>query len=97
MTTPARTLRTQNVAAGDVRAKVFTRNDTSTAYLWAMNPWATPFTLTVPEGKSVQFYAAPQGERVDLPPGTHRLTLPQEKWGRVVGLTRDELAAALTP
>jgi hypothetical protein len=97
VSTPARTLRTQDVAAGDVRAKVFTRNDTSTAYVWSMKPWATEFTLTVPEGKSVQFYAAPQGKRVDLPPGTHRLTIPQEKWARVVGLPRDELAAALAP
>ena len=51
--------------------------------------------LTVPPGESVQYYAAPQGEQIDLPPGTHKLVIQKERWSRIVGLSRKELISNL--
>jgi hypothetical protein len=78
-----------------MHAKVFTRDGQSMAYIWPTRPWDTAFTLTVPAGKSVQYYAAPKGERVDLPPGRQRLVIKQESWARIVGLDYASLHAGL--
>ena len=93
--TPKRAPQSQDILLKAVHAKVFTRDGQSMAYLWPMQPWETEFELTVPEGKSVQYYAAPKGERVDLKPGKHRLTINKESWSRIVGLNRNELSMAL--
>ena len=36
-----------------------------------------------------------KGERVDLPPGKHRLTINKESWSRIVGLDLENLKSAL--
>jgi len=74
-----------------IHGRVITRGEAPMAYLWPTRPWKTAFEIDVPAGRSVQFYAAPAGERVDLAPGTHRLEIGQESWARLVGLTVDEL------
>jgi hypothetical protein len=84
-----------DVAMGNLRGKVFERDGRAMAYVYPAVPWETAFELTVPQGKSVQYYAAPKGEKVDLPPGTHKLVIQKERWSRIVGLSRDELAANL--
>ncbi len=66
------------------------------AYVYPAVPWEVSFELTVPAGKSVQYYAAPKGERIDLPPGTHNLVIEKDQWSRIVGLSREELAANLS-
>ena len=76
--TPQRKPRSQDILLNTVHAKVFTRDGQTMAYIWPMQPWETQFELTVPEGKTAQYYAAPKGERVDLPPGRHRLTINKE-------------------
>jgi hypothetical protein len=92
---PPRTPATMDVAMGNLRGKVFERDGRAMAYVYPAVPWDTAFELTVPQGKSVQYYAAPKGERVDLPPGTHKLVINKERWSRIVGLNRDELAVNL--
>ena len=92
---PARAPQSQDVLLETVHAKVFTRDGQSMAYIWPMRPWETAFELTVPAGRSVQYYAAPKGERVDLPPGRHRLVIKQESWSRIVGLDYASLHAGL--
>jgi hypothetical protein len=93
--TPKRTPQSQDILLKTVHAKVFTRDGQTMAYIWPTRPWETTFELEVPAGKSVQYYAAPQGEKVELKPGKHPLTIPKEKWARIVGLSREELAANL--
>ena len=95
--TPKRTPLSQDLAVGEVHGKVFERDGHSTTYVWPTQPWSVQIELVVPSGRSVQFYAAPEGQRVDLQPGTHALTIPQERWARIVGLRHDELRAALRP
>ena len=95
ITTPKRASQSQDILLKTVHAKVFTRDGQTMAYIWPMQPWETQFELTVPEGKAAQYYAAPKGERVDLPPGKHRLTINKESWSRIVGLTKAELELAL--
>lgn len=85
--TPKRQPESQDILLEKVHAKVFTLGGETMAYVWAMQPWATEFELTVPAGKSAQYYPAPKGERVDLAPGVHRLTINKESWSRIVGLT----------
>lgn len=92
---PVRQPATLDVVAGNLRGKVFERDGRSMAYVYPAVPWEVSFELTVPEGKSVQYYAAPKGEKVDLPPGTHKLVINKEQWSRIVGLNREELAANL--
>ncbi|MEI8196076.1 MAG: hypothetical protein WCI73_09225 [Phycisphaerae bacterium] len=92
---PPRPPATLDVAAGNLRGKVFERDGRAMAYVYPAVPWEVSFELTVPEGKCVQYYAAPKGERVDLPPGTHKLVINKEQWSRIVGLSREELAANL--
>lgn len=94
--TPKRTPHSQDILLKTVHAKVFTRDGQSMAYIWPTRPWETTFELTVPEGKSVQYYAAPQGEKVELKPGKHQLTIPKEKWARIVGLDYEALNRALS-
>jgi hypothetical protein len=93
--TPPRQPVSQDIAVDGVRGKVFERDGQSMAYVWPKRPWETSFELTVPPGKSVQYYAAPKGERVDLPAGAHKLVINKERWSRIVGLNREELAANL--
>lgn len=95
VTTPPRAPASQDVVLESVHAKVFERDGQSMAYVWPARPWDTTIELKVPEGRSVQFYAAPKGERVDLKPGINTLVIPQEQWARIVGLTQAELAAAM--
>ena len=92
---PPRTPATLDVTAGNLHGKVFERDGRAMAYVYPAVPWDVSFELTVPEGKSVQYYAAPKGEKVDLPAGTHKLTIEKERWSRIVGLNREELAANL--
>ena len=94
--TPARAPVSQDVAVMGVRGKVFVREGTPMAYLWPTRPWDTSIDLDVPVGRTVQYYAAPDGQRVDLAAGRHRLVIRQERWSRVVGLTQNELARALS-
>jgi hypothetical protein len=94
--TPKRTPQSQDILLKTVHAKVFTRDGQSMAYIWPTRPWETTFELTVPEGKSVQYYAAPKGEKVDLPPGTHKLVIEKERWARIVGLNYEALSHALS-
>ena len=93
--TPKRVPQSQDILLKTVHAKVFTRDNQTMAYIWPMQPWETSFELTVPEGKSVQYYAAPKGERVDLPPGKHRLTINKESWSRIVGLDLETLRSGI--
>jgi hypothetical protein len=93
--TPKRVPQTQDILLETVHAKVFSRDGQTMAYIWPMQPWETAFELDVPAGKSVQYYAAPKGERVDLPPGKHRLTINKESWARIVGLDPETLKFAL--
>jgi hypothetical protein len=93
---PVRQPATLDVVAGNLRGKVFERDGRAMAYVYPAVPSDVSFELTVPVGKSVQYYAAPKGEKVDLPAGTHRLTLPQEKWARIVGLDYEALNHALS-
>jgi hypothetical protein len=93
--TPKRTPQSLDIAVEGVRGKVFERDGQSMAYVWPTRPWETTFELTVPPGKSVQYYAAPKGEKVDLPAGIHKLVIEQERWARIVGLSREELVANL--
>jgi hypothetical protein len=93
--TTRREPRSQDITVDGLEAKVFQRDGRSMAYLWPMHPWDTTIEITVPPGREVQFYAAPEGERVDLKTGANTLVVPKEKWARVVGLSRLELAAAL--
>jgi hypothetical protein len=93
---PPRTPATLDVAAGNLRGKVFERDGRAMAYVYPAVPWEVGFALTVPAGKSVQYYAASKGERVDLPPGTHNLVIEKDQWSRIVGLSREELAANLS-
>jgi hypothetical protein len=95
ITTPKRTPQSQDILLKTVHAKVFTRDGQTMAYLWPMQPWETQFELTVPEGKSAQYYAAPKGERVDLQPGKHRLTIVKESWSRIVGLDLETLRSGI--
>jgi hypothetical protein len=95
ISTPKRTPQSQDILLKTVHAKVFTRDGQTTAYIWPTRPWETTFELEVPAGKSVQYYAAPKGEKVDLPSGKHKLVINKEQWSRIVGLTRDELAVNL--
>lgn len=95
ITTPPRTPVSQDVLLENVHAKVFERDGQTMAYVWPTRPWDTTIELHVPAGRSVQFYVAPTGERVDLKPGANTLVIPQEHWARIVGLTREELAPAL--
>jgi hypothetical protein len=94
---PPRQPATLDMAAGNLRGKVFERDGQSMAYVWPAVPWEVSFELTVPEGKSVQYYAAPKGERVDLPPGMHKLVIEKERWSRIVGLDYQVLRQALQP
>jgi len=54
-------------------------------------------TQADPAGRSVDFYAAPKGERVPLSAGPHRLGIARESWAQLVGLSRDELLDSLQP
>ena len=92
---PVRPPATLDMAAGNLRGKVFERDGRAMAYVYPAVPWEVSFELTVPEGKSVQYYAAPKGEKVDLPPGKHELVIQKDLWSRIVGLSREELAANL--
>jgi hypothetical protein len=92
---PPRQPATLDMAAGNLRGKVFERDGRAMAYVYPAVPWEVSFELTVPEGKSVQYYAAPKGEKVDLPSGKHKLVINKEQWSRIVGLNREELAANL--
>ena len=95
ITTPKRAPQSQDILLKTVHAKVFSRDGQSMAYIWPMQPWDTQFELTVPAGKAAQYYAAPKGERVDLPPGKHRLTINKESWSRIVGLDLTTLRSCL--
>jgi hypothetical protein len=95
--TPRRPPASQDILFETVHAKVFTRDGQSMAYIWPTRPWETSFDLTVPAGRSVQYYAAPKGERVDLPPGKHQLKIEKESWSRIVGLDYQVLRQALQP
>jgi hypothetical protein len=92
---PVRQPATLDVVAGNLRGKVFERDGRSMAYVYPAVPWEVSLELTVPAGKSVQYYAAPKGERVDLLTGPHKLVINKEQWSRIVGLNREELAANL--
>jgi hypothetical protein len=85
----------QDILLENIHAKVFERDGQTTAYVWPTRPWDTTVELNVPAGRAVQFYAAPKGERVELKPGTNTLVIPQERWARLVGLTREELIQSL--
>lgn len=95
ISSPPRAPRTLDIAKGDLRAKVFERDGRNMAYVYPAKPWPVTFRLTVPEDKSVEYYAAPEGVRVDLAPGTHTLTIAKDTWARLIGLTHSELASAL--
>lgn len=95
ITTPKRAPQSQDILLKTVHAKVFTRDGQTMAYVWPTRPWETAFDLEVPVGRPVQYYAAPKGERVDLPPGSHRLVIAQESWSRIVGLSYEELLRSL--
>ena len=92
---PARKPATLDVVAGNLRGKVFERDGRAMAYVYPAVPWEVSFELKVPAGKSVQYYAAPKGEKVDLKTGTHKLVINKEQWSRIVGLNCEELAANL--
>ena len=87
----------QDFAVDGVQGKVFERDGATMAYVWPTRPWETAFELEVPAGRQVRYYAAPQGEQVDLPPGKHRLVIAKENWSRIVGLSCAELQLALRP
>jgi hypothetical protein len=97
ITTPKHAPVSQDILLKTVHAKVFTRDGQSMAYIWPTRPWETSFQLTVPAGCSVQYYAAPKGDRVDLPPGKHQLKIEKESWSRIVGLDYQVLRQALQP
>jgi len=97
ITTPQRTPGSQDIAVEGMQGKVFERDGLAMAYIWPTHPWETAFELEVPAGHSVAYYAAPDGERVDLPPGKHRLVIAKECWSRITGLTQAELQAGLRP
>ena len=92
---PRREPASQDIALAGLHGKVFQRDGQSMAYLWPMRPWDTTIEIDVPAGRAVQFYAAPEGRRQELKTGQNTLRIPQERWARVVGLTRAELLAAL--
>jgi hypothetical protein len=92
---PPRIPASQDVAVGNLRGKVFDHDGQKMAYMYPAVPWEVAFELTVPAGKSVQYYAAPKGENVDLPAGTHKLVINKEQWSRIVGLSREELTVNL--
>jgi hypothetical protein len=95
--TPRRAPASQDILLETVHAKVFTRDGQSMAYIWPTHPWETSFELTVPAGYSVQYYAAPKGDRVDLAPGKHQLKIERESWSRIVGLDYQVLKQTLQP
>lgn len=80
ITTPKRAPQSQDIRLKKVQAKVFTRDGQTMAYIWPMQPRDAEFELSVPEGKSALYYDTPKCERVDLPPGKHRLTINNESW-----------------
>ncbi len=95
--TPRRGPASQDIAVEGVQGKVFERDGLSMAYVWPTRPWDAAFELEVPPGREVRYYAAPEGEMVDLPPGRHRLVIEKERWARITGLNREELLRALAP
>jgi hypothetical protein len=95
ITTPQRVPLSQDIRLETAHAKVFSRDGQAMAYIWPMQPWETAIEIDVPAGKSVQYYAAPKGERVDLKPGKNRLVIAQERWSRIVGLSYEELVKSL--
>jgi len=95
ITTPPRAPVNLDLAAGNVRGKIFERDGATMAYVWSLRPWDTAFELEVPAGRTAHYFAAPKGEQVDLPPGKHRLVIAKERWSRITGLTRDELKTAV--
>jgi hypothetical protein len=92
---PRREPASQDIVLAGLHGKVFQRDGQSMAYLWPMRPWDTTIEIDVPAGREVQFYAAPEGRRQELTTGRNTLLIPQERWARVVGLSREELLAAL--
>ena len=95
ITTAKRTPKSQDILLETVHAKVFTRDGQTMAYIWPTRPWETTFELAVPPGSTVEYFAAPLGEKVELKSGKQKLTIPKEKWARIVGLNCDELNKAL--
>ena len=94
ITTPPRDCISQDIVLPEVHGKIFERDGQSMIYFWPSRPWDVTLELEVPAGKQVQCYAAPGGERVELKPGRHQLTIPKERWMRVVGLSREDFADA---
>jgi hypothetical protein len=91
--TPPRQPESLDLALGpQAKAKVFTREGQTIAYVWPAYPWQTELTLDLPAGKTARCYISPKSEKVDCKAGQTKLRIPAGESMRVIGLSKSELS-----
>ena len=80
---------------GQIRGQVFTRDGRTMAYLCPAGETTQTLRLTVPAGRDVRGYVAPEGEEIRCKAGLNEFKLAPKLWMRLVGMTRAEIVAGV--